>query len=196
MAPADRRAALVAATVPLLREHGADISTRQIARAAGVAEGTIFGVFPDKNSLVVEALVVALDPRPTVDALAAIDPGAGLRRRLAIAADLINDRFASNAHLMAAVRSLVFTTDAHPEAARCFATSRVQLHEALTTLIAPDAAKLRRSPATAARLLLLFCGANTFGPFGDTKPFDGDEVVSLLLDGLLTTPVDHTHGGF
>ena len=56
MAPEDRRAALIAATVPLLHEHGLDVSTRKIAEAAGVAEGTIFGVFPDKHSLVVAAL--------------------------------------------------------------------------------------------------------------------------------------------
>ena len=82
MAPEDRRAALIAATIPLLHEHGLDVSTRQIADAAGVAEGTIFGVFKDKSSLVVAALVQALDPQPTLDALAAIDRGLDLRERL------------------------------------------------------------------------------------------------------------------
>jgi AcrR family transcriptional regulator len=47
MAPDDRRRAIVAAVVPLLLEHGDDVSTRQIADAAGIAEGTIFRVFPD-----------------------------------------------------------------------------------------------------------------------------------------------------
>jgi AcrR family transcriptional regulator len=208
LAPADRRAALVAATVPLLHEHGLDVSTRQIAHAAGVAEGTIFGVFPDKNSLIVAALLQALDPQPTVDAIAAIDPGAGLRDRLTAAADLINERFAGNAHLMSAARSLALSTAAHPEAAQCMALSRERLLEALTGVIEPDAAALRRSPGTVARLLLLFCGANTYGPFGDPKRFDGDEMVSLLLDGLLVPPThhdplviplianrEHTHGG-
>ena len=72
MAPEERRAALIAATIPLLREHGPDVSTRQIAHAAGVAEGTIFGVFSDKNTLLATALASALDPRPTLDAIAAI----------------------------------------------------------------------------------------------------------------------------
>lgn len=208
MAPEDRRAALIAATVPLLHEHGLDVSTRQIAHAAGVAEGTIFGVFPDKSSLIVAALLQALDPQPTVDAIAAIDPGAGLRDRLAVAATLINERFAGNAHLMSAARSHVLSTAAHPEAARCMALSREKLLEALTAVIAPDAAALRRSPGTVARLLLLFCGANIYGPFGDPQRYDGHEMVSLLLDGLLVIPSDHepltiplianrdhTHGG-
>ena len=44
LAPEERRAALIAATIPLLHEHGLEVSTKQIAHAAGVAEGTIFGV--------------------------------------------------------------------------------------------------------------------------------------------------------
>jgi AcrR family transcriptional regulator len=43
MAPEDRRAALIAATVPLLHEHGLDVSTRKIAEAAG-------GGPPDRKS--------------------------------------------------------------------------------------------------------------------------------------------------
>jgi len=82
MAPEDRRAALIAATIPLLCEHGPDVSTRQIARAAGVAEGTIFGVFSDKNTLLVTALTSALDPQPTLDAITAIDRRVDLRARL------------------------------------------------------------------------------------------------------------------
>ncbi|HBX79727.1 MAG TPA: TetR/AcrR family transcriptional regulator, partial [Propionibacteriaceae bacterium] len=45
LSPDDRRRALIAATRPLLAEFGPDVSTRRIAEAAGVAEGTIFRVF-------------------------------------------------------------------------------------------------------------------------------------------------------
>lgn len=191
MAPDDRRAALIAATVPLLCEFGLDVSTRQIAQAAGVAEGTIFGVFPDKGSLVVAALLRALEPQPTLDAIAAIDPAAGLRERLIRAATLISERFASNTHLLAGARKLLFDSDTHPDAAARMAAGRERLHAGLTALIEPDAALLRRSPGTAAGLLLLFCGANSFGPFGDPS-FNADEIVSLLLDGLLVSSrIDH-----
>jgi AcrR family transcriptional regulator len=193
MAPEERRAALIEATVPLLNEHGLDVSTRQIAQAAGVAEGTIFGVFPDKNSLVVAALLHALDPQPTLDTLAAIDPSLDLRRRLVVGADLINERFTAGARLMSAARTLVLATDTHPEAHKRMADTRTRLLASLTALIEPDAGLLRQSPGTAARLLLLFCGANTFGPFGDRSPFNAAEMVSLLLDGLLVTPTDTEH---
>lgn len=184
MAPEDRRAALVAATIPLLHEHGLEVSTKQIARAAGVAEGTIFGVFPDKRSLLIAAIVQAFDPAPTLAAIAAIDPGRDLRARLTAAATLINERFAGNARLMAEIPHAHHPRD--PEAFARMNRARLQLQTALTELIEPDAALLRRTPAEVARLVLLFCGANSYGPFADRR-FDGDELVSLLLDGLLVS---------
>ena len=189
MAPEDRRAALVAATVPLLHEHGLEVSTRQIAAAAGVAEGTIFGVFKDKQSLIVAALVQALDPQPTIDAITAIDPRKDLRQRIAEAADLVNQRFTEHSGLMSAVRGLVHSVGGHHQAALHMARNRERLQTALTQVIEPDAAALRRSPGTTARLLLLFAGANVFGPFA-AEPVDGAEMASLLLDGLLVV-TDH-----
>jgi AcrR family transcriptional regulator len=194
MAPEERRAALIAATIPLLREHGPDVSTRQIAHAAGVAEGTIFGVFSDKNTLLVMALTQALDPRSTLDGIAAIDARLDLRARLTAAADLINERFTGIAQLMVAVRKIALAGDAFPEARQAMAASRDALLAALTELIEPDAGRLRRSPAATAGLLLLFCGATLHGPFGDPDRFDAAELVSLLLDGLLIR-TRNDHGG-
>jgi AcrR family transcriptional regulator len=193
MAPDDRRAALVEATIPLLREQGLDVSTRQIAQAAGVAEGTIFGVFRDKNTLVLAALLHALDPRPTLDRLAVIDPALGLRERMVVAADLITGQFTGNAQLMTAARQLAVQTGHPPDARRRMAWWRDLLLLGLTALIVPASGLLRLSLGTTARLLLLFCGATTHGPFADPDRFTGAELVSMLLDGLLIH--DDNHGG-
>src|SRR3954470_14891499 len=177
LAPEERRAALIAATIPLLHEHGLEVSTRQIAAAAGVAEGTIFGVFESKNSLVVCSVIQALDPQVTLDGLAAIDRSLPLRTRLA--------RFAENAQLLTAARKLILAGQSDPATGARMATSREQLRDALIEVISPDAALLRRPPHAVAQMLLLFCGANTYGPFGDPDSFRGAELVSLLLDGFL-----------
>lgn len=73
LTPDDRRAAIVEATVPLLTTHGVGVTTRQIAEAAGVAEGTLFRVFDDKHVILVAALARALDPEPVVEQVARID---------------------------------------------------------------------------------------------------------------------------
>jgi AcrR family transcriptional regulator len=185
LAPEERRQALIAATIPLLHEHGLDVSTRQIATAAGVAEGTIFGVFESKNSLVVCSVIQALDPQVTLDGLAAIDRSLPLRTRLAEAAELVHARFAENAQLLTAARKLILAGQSDPATGARMATSREQLRDALIEVISPDAALLRRPPHAVAQMLLLFCGANTYGPFGDPDSFRGAELVSLLLDGFL-----------
>ncbi|MDR1293612.1 MAG: TetR/AcrR family transcriptional regulator [Bifidobacteriaceae bacterium] len=61
MAPTERRAAIIQAILPLLRERGFDVSTRDIAQAAGVAEGTIFRAFADKRAILLGALEHTLD---------------------------------------------------------------------------------------------------------------------------------------
>ena len=185
MAPDDRRAALIEATIPLLHEHGLDVSTRRIAEAAGVAEGTIFGVFKDKHSLIVAATMHALDPTPTLDALAGIDPRLDLRSRLTRAADLINERFVGNAALMSAARHLAMSSDTPSTAHAQMTDTRSRLLAAVTSLVEPDQGELRRPPAAVANLMLLFCVANMHGPFGGADGLDGAEMVSLLLDGLL-----------
>ncbi|MEV6303934.1 TetR/AcrR family transcriptional regulator [Actinoplanes sp. NPDC051861] len=194
MAPEERRAALIAATIPLLHEHGLDVSTRQIAHAAGVAEGTIFGVFESKSQLVVCSVVKALDPQSTLDALDAIDRGADLRERVAIAADLVHSRFTENAQLMNEARKLIFAGAADADTHSRIATSRQRLNAAIVDVFRPDAHRIRISPEKAARLLLLHCGADAFGPFGDPEAFSGRDLATLLLDGILTKNTDEKRG--
>ena len=63
---------IVAATLPLLLEHGDRVTTKQIAEAAGIAEGTIFRAFVDKDEVIAAVIESALDPEPLEAALSAI----------------------------------------------------------------------------------------------------------------------------
>src|SRR5882762_9133178 len=78
----ERRSAIVAATLPLFLEHGTGLTTREIAQAAGIAEGTIFRVFDDKTALLDAVIEAALDPAPTEAAIREIDPGLPFEARL------------------------------------------------------------------------------------------------------------------
>ena len=90
--PDERREMIVQAALPLLIEHGEMVTTRQIADAAGIAEGTIFRAFPDKDALLAAVLEAALDTGPLDEAIAAIDPGLGFEATLRQIVQLLQTR--------------------------------------------------------------------------------------------------------
>jgi AcrR family transcriptional regulator len=75
--PDERRSMIVEATLPLLLEHGDRVTSKQIAEAAGIAEGTVFRAFADKDELIVAVIESAIDTHPLERALATIPPGLG-----------------------------------------------------------------------------------------------------------------------
>jgi AcrR family transcriptional regulator len=70
----ERRQAIVDSTLPLLLAQGPDLSTREIAAAAGVAEGTIFRAFATKDELIEAVIDAATRPTATLVSLAALPP--------------------------------------------------------------------------------------------------------------------------
>src|SRR4051812_49280428 len=151
--PEERREALISATLPLVLEHGMDVSTRLIAEAAGVAEGTIFRVFPSKNDLVEAAVASAFDPSALVEAIGRIDRSSPLADRLAAAVGLMQERgggIAGRVPAFAAPRS-------RPDRGRAWGrrASEAGVVDALALLVEPDGDRLRCSPQEVARRLRL-----------------------------------------
>src|SRR3954468_11924021 len=84
-----RRAMIVAAALPLVVEYGASVTTAKIAKAAGIGEGTIFRVFPDKDALLHACVAEAVRPDDTVRHLESISLDQPLAHRLIEAAEVI-----------------------------------------------------------------------------------------------------------
>jgi AcrR family transcriptional regulator len=190
LAPDDRRAALVEATVPLLIENGSAISTRQIAQAAGVAEGTIFRVFPDKNSLILAAIRSALDPEKGERALNAIPADLELRERVTRAAAIMVAGLTRFGRLHMIARELIIDLGPASDFGAEMQKNNLRIQDALASVFEPDADRLRLSPSNAARLLMLnIVGMSGFA-FGDVQQIDPAAVVAILFDGLVRPPGD------
>ena len=94
--PADvRRDLLIEAAEPLVRAKGEQVTTGEIAAAAGVAEGTLFRVFASKAALIEAVLDRALDPRRTDEALCGLArrrPSHGLEADVTAAVEVLQKR--------------------------------------------------------------------------------------------------------
>ena len=179
--PTERRAAIIAATLPLLLAHGSAVTTRQIAEAAGIAEGTIFRVFPDIESLFQATVDAAYDPAQVAHELASIAGNGSFERRLVEAVRILQNRLTSVWQLM--------SISGIPKpiglgAARTKTNNRPDV-AALIALFEPYRDRLRRDPAAAAQLLRGLTLAGTHPALtADGVAMTPEEIVSLLLDGM------------
>lgn len=91
------------ATLPLLAEHGANVSTKQIAQAADIAEGTVFRVFADKEELVQTCVHEAMRADGLAGEIRKIALDGELSERLTAAAELLLAHFSRIGILMNAL---------------------------------------------------------------------------------------------
>ena len=178
----ERRAAIIDATIPLLRASGTGVTTKMIADAAEIAEGTIFRVFPDKASLIAAAVEAALAPDATIDQLRRLGPDLPFEDRLAEAVSTLQAHFLDIWSLMMAVGP-----SGAPRLKPAPAQAFLHFGPVLRSILDPHEAKLRVAPTDAARILLaLVLGA--CHPAVVEEPFDPQEIVALFLGGIRKKP--------
>lgn len=182
LAPEARRASIIAATLPLLRRYGANVTTAQIAVAAGVAEGTLFRAFEDKEALVAAAMETAFDPKPTELKLSRIDPTLPLRDKLIEATEILQQRVDAVWQLMMMLgRTVPFRPDPKREVKDYHKDDG--LRRAVEVLVEPHADELRYAPAQVARFLRMFAFSATHPRIADGEPLTSAEIVAVVLDG-------------
>jgi AcrR family transcriptional regulator len=180
--PEARRASIILAALPLIRLHGTAVTTAQIAMAAGIAEGTLFRVFPDKDTLISAAIQTAFDPAPTERELAAVDPDLGLRHRLIAAVEILRRRVEAIWQLMAILGMTA------PPVQTALASRPVPGYDGtvrlITAMFEPDRSELRCESEQAARLLRMMTFAGSHPKINDGQPLTAAEIVAVLLDGI------------
>ncbi len=181
MRPEARRAALIAATVPLVRAHGFNVSTRQIAEAAGIAEGTIFRVFETKDQLLQEAVRAALDTSETEAALRAIDPDLSLETRIELAATLLQRQMTGNIQLVAAIGMARIPPEVHADRH----ARHIRYVELLSHLFEPDRARLSCDPIDAARYFQALALGGAHPDLAGGRTLTPAEIASVLVNGVL-----------
>lgn len=192
LAPDDRRRAIVEAVIPLLVERGATVTTREMAEAAGIAEGTIFRVFPDKSALIHEAVRVSVDPGPVQKDLSEIYPDAPLETQLAEAARILLERFDTVITLLGVLRTLPhFGIEGKAPGPPPFVTvANGAINQSLARIFDRHRDQLRIDPARAASAFRGLLLANAHPTMELTERLTIDEIVSVLLTGIVTPSLE------
>jgi AcrR family transcriptional regulator len=171
--PDERRSMIVAATLPLLLEHGDRVTTKQIAEAAGIAEGTIFRAFADKDEVIVAVIEAALDNGPFEVALGEVPTGLGFEDALAAAIVIMQQRVIDSWRLISSVgtRFQEITRRPMPDSG------------ALVRLFEANRGQITVEPIVAARLLRALTLSTTH-PMLAGDPKSPTELVQLFLHGV------------
>ncbi|MHB8620728.1 MAG: TetR/AcrR family transcriptional regulator [Chloroflexota bacterium] len=183
----ERRGEILAATLPLLAEYGANVTTSQIAQAAGIAEGTIFRVFKDKHELLLAALRGAMSADDEVARIGLIPSELPLADRLIAALAAVSDYQDRLWSLMRVLHASGWLP-AHGASEEDQTPPRHQLRriaQAIADLFhATDS--LRLDPGQAARMLLGLAFSNRKHERGIAdRTASGEQIVDLFLHGAL-----------
>lgn len=177
----DRQDTIIDAVIPLLMERGRAVTTRQIADAAGIAEGTIFRAFGDKESLIRAAVARHLDPGPLRRQLAAIDTALPLEAKVRQVMTLFQARFTGVFRLMAAINE-------SERPSRPSRADRMEYATVVAETLQPDLDRLTWPAESVAPLIRLIAFSASMPMMSEDTPFTVDELTRFALYGISGRP--------
>ncbi|WP_406174401.1 TetR family transcriptional regulator [Streptomyces sp. NBC_00996] len=190
MSPQLRRQMIVRSTLALIAEHGLAVTTRQVARAAGISEATIFQVFADKHELLNACMAETARSDDVLRELADIPLDASVTARLLAAAGALETYLTRMGTVVAYLEAV-----GHTRARRQSTASTAGMREvreavesvvaSLAALLAPEEDSLRLPPLQIAQAYfdLLFARSRELDrPLRDSQLPD---LVQLLVHGAL-----------
>jgi AcrR family transcriptional regulator len=171
----ERQASIIDAVMPLLVQHGRDVTSRQIAEAAGVAEGTIFRAFGDKDSLIEAAVAKFLDSGEIRLALQSISPELSLDDKMLRIVELMLQRFSDVFRVMAAI-GVKQPPKRHEQ--------RHEFAHIVAEVLAPELAELNWSAERTAHVIRLITFSASLKEFNAGMEFDSRELATIILYGV------------
>ena len=177
MSVEDRQAMIIDAVIPLILERGATLTSRQIAEEIGIAEGTIFRAFGDKETLIRSAVEKYFDPQPMRQQMAAIDRDLPLRDKMSTVIRILQTRFSGVFSMMAAAGLTERPRISGESPGSEYATI-------IAELLKPDLESLNIPPERVGPLLRLISFASALPPLNRSVSFTIDELTDFALYGI------------
>ncbi len=170
---------LIDVVTPLLIQHGQALTTRQIAEAAGIAEGTIFRAFGTKEELVQAVVDRHVDPEPFRRKLRDVDVSLALPERVHAIVVLMRERFTTVFTLMTAL-GLLGKPHSHDP--------RREFTEILSHALEADLHRLNFPADRCAQVIRMVTLAACMPLIHVGDGFSDDDITDLILYGIAGAP--------
>lgn len=195
MAPEERRQAIIDATTQLVLDIGPEVTTRQIADACGLAEGTLFRAFESKRDILKAVVEHIIDPAGILDQIASLPDDQPLPDVIAALVDSVDSAMRRVRSVMAALHSQLREDQPHgppndKDRSKFFAR-HAQLMGAMTQVMDPYAGELRVAPDVAAAFIQTTVFASALPMVGE-KIDDRAILTDLLIHALVKEPTCST----